>query len=81
MSYDSIRVHRDIPVINGFLAMPPNHPGDNTNRTVANLPSGSELLQLTGGSGQQTGSKFGAQQFVRLEGIRPDEWYVTDPLA
>jgi len=80
MSFETIRIYRDIPVINGFLAMPPNHPGDNTSREVSDLPADSELLHLSG-SGPQTGSKFGGQQFVRLTGVRPDESYVVDPLV
>ena len=87
MSMADIRIYRDLPIINGMVVIPPCNPGDRVPLSAVDndMTSGvtfgnSEVKQLTGGSGNQTGSKFGAQQFLRLEGIRPDEWYATDPL-
>lgn len=83
MSFETIRIHRDIPAIDGFLQTPPNLE-KNKNRTptiddAQNLsPSMGSIVRLTGGSGRQRGSKIGAQEFFRLDGIAPDEWYTTD---
>ena len=78
MSFESIVIHRDLPIINRRIIKPPNDPvnyidiADATNPTVINLSLG---------SGSQTGAKFGYQEFVRLPGITPDTWYTTDPLT
>jgi hypothetical protein len=83
MSYETILIHRDIPVIDGFMATPPNEPLDNRTTDPETFISGTnhEITRLSLGSGKQTGAKFGQQEWVRLAGIRPDEWYATDPLA
>ena len=83
MSFETIRIHRDLPIINGFVGIPPNEPldkirvdGDN----AVGLVAGSEVVHLSLGSGKSTGSKQGQQEFLRLPGVRPDEWYASDPV-
>lgn len=80
MSFEDILIHRDVPIIDRRVAKPPNNPVDyNTiDSLVASPPT---VVNLSIGSGRQTGSAFGAQEFVRIDGIRPDEWYATDPMA
>jgi len=77
MSYETILIHRDIPIIDRRIAKPNNNPVE----YVAIDTVTPTLVNLSLGSGRQTGSAFGAQEFVRLDGIRPDEWYAADPLA
>lgn len=88
MSFETIRVYRDLPVINNYVALPPNQESDkNTFYCGADCGAnmevvvpGSEIVKLGGGTGNETGSKHGAQRFVRLPGITPNEWYATDPV-
>jgi len=79
-----IRIHRDIPAIGGYLQVPPNTEGNKTHyridQTLSQNPSTGEIVRLTGGSGRQFGSRIGAQEFFRLNGIAPNEWYSTDPM-
>lgn len=83
MSFETIRIHRDIPSIDGFLQVPPNKE-KNKNKgqqieTALNLsPPLGTIVRLTGGSGRQRGSRYGAQEFFRLYGIAPNEWYDGD---
>ena len=83
MSFEDILIHRDIPIKNGYVQIPPNNPLDNIRTddetAVAAIP-GSEIVELSLGSGRPTGSKHGQQRFLRLPGIRPNEWYTTDPI-
>jgi len=78
MSFETITIYRDVPIIDGRVAKPPNNPVDYN--TIASV-SDPNIVRLSVGSGSQTGSKFGTQEFVRLTGITPDEWYATDPLT
>ena len=83
MSFETIRIYRDLPVINSYVQVPPNKESDKTRITreeATTLISGSAVVRLTGGSGPQNG-KYGQQEFVRLPGITPDGWYDTDPVA
>ena len=84
MSFQDITIYRDLPIKNGFIQVPPNYPLDNIridDDNATGLVAGSEIVQLSLGSGKPTGSKHGQQQFLRLPGIAPDEWYATDPVA
>lgn len=78
MSFETITIHRDLPIIDGQIVKPPNNPVDFISVDAATDPN---IVRLSVGSGSQTGSKFGAQEFVRLTGITPDSWYATDPLT
>lgn len=83
MSLQDIRIHRDLPIKNGFVQVPPNEPLDNIRTegdSAPGLVAGSEIVRLSLGSGKPTGSKHGQQEFLRLPGIRPDEWYASDPV-
>jgi hypothetical protein len=78
MSFEDITIYRDIPIIDDRVAKPPNNPVEYNSIDTVSDPN---IVRLTIGSGKNTGSKFGAQEFIRLTGIAPDEWYATDPLA
>ena len=83
MSFQDITIYRDLPIKNGFVQLPPNEPLDNIRvdgDTAPTTLAGSEIVRLSLGSGKPTGSKHGQQQFLRLPGIKPDEWYATDPV-
>jgi len=83
MSFETILIHRDLPIVNGFVKTPPNEPLDNIRTdgdSAVGLVAGSEIVRLSLGSGKPTGSKHGQQEFLRLPGIRPDAWYSTDPV-
>jgi hypothetical protein len=83
MSFEDLRIHRDLPIKNGFVQTPPNEPLDNIRTdgdSATGIVAGSEVVRLSLGSGKPTGSKHGQQEFLRLPGIRPDEWYATDPV-
>ncbi len=80
MSMSTIRIHRDFPVINGFVQVPPNKETDkNRVTTVEALTAidGSIENHLTVASGNNTGWKAGAHSFVRLPGLIPGESYLT----
>lgn len=83
MSFEDITIYRDLPIKNGFVQTPPNLPLDNI-RTYAETAeaaiAGSEIIELSLGSGKPTGSKHGQQRFLRLPGIHPNEWYPSDPV-
>lgn len=83
MSLQDIRIHRDFPIIDGFVQVPPNEETDKTRVTESealSLITDSETKRLSLGSGRQRGSKYGQQEWIRLPGLRPDEWYSTDPV-
>jgi hypothetical protein len=72
-----IIIYRDMPIIDGRVTIPPDYPI----RTIGYFDfPGATIIKLSLGSGHQTGSKFGAQEFVRLVGITPSEWYSSDPI-
>jgi hypothetical protein len=81
MSFEDIQIHRDLPIINGFVQIPPNHESDKTKvdpDTVTGLST--EIVHLSLGSGEDRGRGYGRQRFLRLQGIRPDQWYASSPL-
>ena len=78
MSFEDITIYRTVPIIDDRVAKPPNNPVDYT--SIGNV-SDPNIIRLSIGSGKDTGSKFGNQEFIRLTGIAPDEWYATDPLT
>lgn len=83
MSFQDIRIHRDFPIINDYVQVPPNKETDKTRVTpteAVTLIVGSEQVNLSLGSGRPRGSKQGQQGFIRLPGITPNEWYTTDPV-
>jgi len=83
MSFDSIRIHTDYPIINGFVQIPPNEPLDKIRTdddTATGLVAGSEIVRLSLGSGKQTGSKHGQQAFLRLPGLLAGEGYSSNPV-
>lgn len=83
MSLQDITIYRDLPIKNGFIQMPPNKPSDNVRISgdiAVGLINNSKIVRLSLGSGKHTGSNFGQQEFLRLPGIRPDEWYTSDPI-
>lgn len=68
MSLETIRIYHSWPVINGFAQVPNNLPKDKTRVSIAEAltyTNGEEIF-LSLGSGNNTGSKFGAQSFIRL---------------
>lgn len=83
MSFEDIIIYRDLPIKNGYLQIPPNLPLDNIrldDETAESSLSGSEVVELSLGSGRPTGAKHGRQRFLRLPGIHPNEWYISDPV-
>lgn len=80
MSFEDITIYRDMPIIDDRVVKAPNNAIDFI-PTASITNTDVVITRLSLGSGKQTGSKFGAQEFVRLVGIAPDEWYATDPLT
>lgn len=80
MSFEDITIYRDMPIIDDRVVKAPNNAVDFI-ATGSITNADAVITRLSLGSGKQTGSKFGAQEFVRLIGVAPDEWYATDPLA
>ena len=75
-----IVIHRDFQIINGFVQYPPNFVIDKTNVTVSqayDTVTGSRIIQGSLGSGNCTGSKFGAQQIFRLPAVNAGQSYET----
>jgi len=84
MSFETIKIYRDLPVKSGFVQIPPNDPISNSRLTpeaVITLLNNSRIVRLSIGSGKSTGSKCGQQEFVRLAGLHPNSWYDADPVA
>lgn len=84
MSMSTIRIYRQLPIINGFVIVPPcqeNNKSSILGEDAADLISGSAVVRLTGGSGRQRGSKCGQQEFLQLPPITPSTWYDTDPVS
>jgi len=72
MSFETITVYRDFPIINGYVQLPPNHEADKTAFTpdeVLLAVSGSERKRLAHpDTNPNTGRKFGSQEFIRVPG-------------
>lgn len=62
-----IYIHRQLPVIDGFVAVPPNYPRDNTTTDVDtyNRRTSNETVRLI------PGGRF-PQEFIREPAIRSD---------
>ena len=83
MSFETIKIYRQLPVIDGFVQVPPNRESDKTRITADSLydtaPSKFTRIRLSGGSGgNPPGTGRGQQELVELEGITPDAWYESD---
>lgn len=81
MSFESITIYRDYPIIAGFVQIPPNLETDKTAVSEADALVtlvGSTVVSLSLGSGKPTGSKHGAQRFLRLAGLQPGQSYTAD---
>ena len=84
MSFETISIYRDIPIVNGYAQIPPNRDQEKTHITgdaAETAIAGSSIVRLSLGSGKPRGSKCGQQEFLRLPAITPSTWYATDPLA
>jgi len=83
---EDILIHRDFPIINGFVQVPPNHEGktgmdslyiakdDKARVTTAEARSaltGETVTRLSMGSGKSTGWRHGQQEWLRLVGLKP----------
>lgn len=69
MSFESITIFRDFPVIRGSVQLPPNREQDKTKFSVAGVIAAvptAELMWLNPSGRATTGSRFGTQQFVRI---------------
>lgn len=83
MSFETILIFRDFPIINDHVQVPPNKERDKSRATIDEALaaiSGSEEVSLSLGSGKNTGSKFGAQRFLRLPGLKPGDSFAVDPV-
>lgn len=76
MSFETISVYRDFPIINGFVQLSPNYEPDKNFFTVdevlAAFPTATTVY-LSQGSGRHTGAGFGAQSWIRIPGITNQE--------
>lgn len=76
MSFESITVHRDFPIIDGRVQLAPNYEADKNQFTVdevlAAFPT-AFLVRLSQGSGRDTSAGFGQQEWVRIPGITNQE--------
>lgn len=80
----SIFIFRDLPIIAGYVQIPPCRETEKTKTTstaALSAIAGSEIVRLSLGSGKATGAKFGHQEWLRLPGIATDEWYSSDPVT
>lgn len=78
MSFETIRIHHDIPMIDGFLQIPPNLEKDKNAVSIDDVDNPTEspdvevgygtVIQLSG-SGRQRGSRYGGQEIFRPEGV------------
>jgi len=83
MSMSEILIYRSLPIVNGYVMIPPVLPEDKIRVSTVDALSlvvGSEVANLSIGSGEYTGSKFGAQSFLRLPGVAADSWYSSNPI-
>ena len=83
MSFETIRIERSLPVINGFVQIYSGANSDKTKYSVSTALTyivGSEEARLSLGSGNNTGSKFGVQRLLKLPAVLANENYSTNPL-
>lgn len=83
MSFSTIMIYVQLPIINGFVQLPPNTEKEKTKVSGSDairMIDGAIVVRLTNGSGKQTGSKFGAQEFLRLPSLTPGSTYIIDPV-
>lgn len=82
MSFETIRIERALPVINGFVQIYSGQNNDKTKYSVSTALysiAGSTEESLSMGSGHNTGSKFGAQRIFKLPAVVVNQ-YSTNPL-
>lgn len=72
MSFNTIEIHRDYQIVNGYVQVPPNDESTKTSVTIEDglaLFSGSTIVQLSPGSKLTTGRSRGTSTvFLRLAG-------------
>ena len=81
MSLETIKIHFQYPIVNGAVQLPNNLSKDKNTTPIDQFLADNSLtdidrIRLTGGSGPNTGSKFGAQSFVRMPGVTPSQAYI-----
>jgi hypothetical protein len=88
MPMSDIKIYRQLPIINGFIQVPPNKESDKTRVSDIEPTDSSGALFISGatvkrfGYADNTGSKHGRQKFYELPGVAADSWYASgDPLA
>ena len=80
MSFETIKIVRQLPVVNGFVQMPPNLEsmrtalplqGQFASPSNSPLDLGGKLVRLGGGTGGHStaGSRHGTQEFVETPGV------------
>jgi hypothetical protein len=79
MSMEDITIYRQLPIINNRVRDRYNSHNYLTSTTAEAAISGSTIDRLSLGSGRPRGWKTGAQEWLTLPGIKPYEWYATDP--
>jgi hypothetical protein len=82
MSFETIVIHRDLPIKNRYVQIPGVSQMFNysvKSIDALSMTDGSTIVRF--GSSGSTGSKHGRQEFLRLRGITPNEWYTTDPVS
>lgn len=83
MSFSEILIYRQLPIVNGYVQVPPNKPSDKCRVTVDEALSSivdSNTVNLSIGSGKNTGSKHGSQEIFLLPPVAADSWYDTNPI-
>lgn len=81
MSFETIKIYRQYPVVNGFAQVHNNLESDKSRLTKAAILgdiSGSIIERLSGQSGSENG-RYGQQEFITLPGVRIDQWQVFAP--
>jgi hypothetical protein len=82
MSMADIKIYRSWPIVAGYVQTPNQTDKDKTKTLASSLSSSlGEVVRLSLGSGKPRGSKCGQQEFFRLNGVAPNEWYASNPAA
>lgn len=71
MSFETITVHRDFPIINDYVQVQPNREGEKTTHMVTAFlaaVANSVTTRLPPHTNRNTGRKFGGQEFIRVPG-------------